>query len=805
MKEISITLFRDRCYHMWCITLLLFLFTSPVFSQDEASSIRQHFTSYQHNTYQEKVFLHTDKSVYVTGEVLWFKAYITNAADNSLSPLSSICYVEVFNEEKKPLLQAKISIDSGTGNGSFILPSFLRTGNYLVRAYTNWMKNFDPSFYFESQVTIINVAKKEQAPDTLNTAAYHAAFFPEGGNLVSGFDNTLACKITDRYGRGVEGSGSIMNDQNQPVVDFVTGHFGMGHFTFNPAKGNKYHAVVHVNNTTLNPLLPEIYASGWVMHVEDKGNTLSINVSCNIETEHNVFLFAQTRQQVKIAKSQPFVNGLATIQVDKAAIGDGITQFTIFNEKRQPVCERLYFKKPANLVQLNLNGIGQHYVPRQRVALALATSDTSTNLPGTNMSVSVYLTDPLQPQQDVNLLNYLWLTSDLRGTVESPQYYFSDTDTGSAKAADDLMLTQGWRRFAWEDVLKDANPSFSFLPEHEGHIITGRISPKVAGLTDTGIVVYLSVPGKNFRFSCGTSAESGYMRFNVDKFYGSHELIAQTNVKDSNYHLFIDNPFSENVGDTRVAPAGLQLALADAILLRSIGAQAGNSFLPARNENFTLPKLYDTTSFSGIPSKTYYLDNYTRFPTMEEVMREYVKEVHVRNRQKIFHYEVFNEPEINYFDADPLVLIDGVPVFNVNRIIEMDPLKIKKIDVTTNRFFAGKKNYDGIVSYSTYNEDLDGYQLDPNSLVLEYEGLQFKREFYAPQYDNPQQSSARIPDYRNVLYWSPEVPYINGKQGISFYTSDIPGTYVVVVQGITNSSVPVFATSTFTVLPAGVK
>ena len=118
------------------------------------------FEAYNNINYQEKVFLHTDKTVYTTGEILWFKAYITNATDNNFSSLSSICYVEVFSSDKKPLLQAKIDIDSGRGNGSFVIPSFIRTGNYLIRAYTNWMKNFDPSFYFEQPLTIINTGKK---------------------------------------------------------------------------------------------------------------------------------------------------------------------------------------------------------------------------------------------------------------------------------------------------------------------------------------------------------------------------------------------------------------------------------------------------------------------------------------------------------------------------------------------------------------------------------------------------------------------------------------------------------------------
>ena len=173
---------------------------------------------------------------------------------------------------------------------------------------------------------------------------------------------------------------------------------------------------------------------------------------------------------------------------------------------------------------------------------------------------------------------------------------------------------------------------------------------------------------------------------------------------------------------------------------------------------------FDTTLFFGKPSRQYYLDAYTRFPTMEEVMREYVKEVHVKKKDKNFRYEVFNEPYITYFNDDPLVLLDGVPVFNVNKIIDMDPLKIQKVDVVASKFFKGNQRFDGIVSYNTYNGDLDSYQLDPNSLVVEYDGLQLQREFYSPQYKTDEQLLSRKPDYRNVLYWSPDFTNQNRKK-----------------------------------------
>ena len=135
MKKFFKSFIGPKNYRNLFCTILSLFFAGNVFSQDATSVVQSMFETYNSNNYQEKVFLHTDKTVYAAGEILWFKAYIANANSNNLSSLSSICYVEIISADKKPLLQAKIDIDSGRGNGSFMIPSSIRSGNYLIRGY----------------------------------------------------------------------------------------------------------------------------------------------------------------------------------------------------------------------------------------------------------------------------------------------------------------------------------------------------------------------------------------------------------------------------------------------------------------------------------------------------------------------------------------------------------------------------------------------------------------------------------------------------------------------------------------------
>jgi hypothetical protein len=398
----------------------------------------------------------------------------------------------------------------------------------------------------------------------------------------------------------------------------------------------------------------------------------------------------------------------------------------------------------------------------------------------------VYRLDSLEPGAQNSILSYLWLSADLTGEVESPEYYFLHTDAKANEAADNLMLTQGWRRFRWEDVLKNRIPTLDFVPEVEGHVITGRISNKKSGLPAENVMAYLSAPGYRFELGTSVSNKAGLVSFDINHFYGKNEVVLLTDTrKDSAYRLDILSPFSEKV-ITRI-PAAFRPseALRQDLESRSLSMQVQNAYSGDSLQKFSFPRANDSTVFYGEPDKKYFLDEYTRFTTMEEVMREYVTGILVHRRQDRFYFRMMNDPYRQFFDDDPLILIDGVPVFDAGKIIAMDPLKVKKVELVNRKYFFGSLQASGILSYSTYNGDLEGFQLDPGALVLEYDGLQIQREFYSPVYETSAQKSIRVPDFRNLLYWSGDIrPDEQGKEHISFYTSDRPGKYLIFVQGI---------------------
>jgi hypothetical protein len=208
----------------------------------------------------------------------------------------------------------------------------------------------------------------------------------------------------------------------------------------------------------------------------------------------------------------------------------------------------------------------------------------------------------------------------------------------------------------------------------------------------------------------------------------------------------------------------------------------------------------DSVAFYGKADETYMLDAYTRFQVMEEVMREYVPGVIVRKRRDGFHFLLLDDVHHTAFTGDPMILLDGVPVFDTDRIMAFDPLKVKKLDAVTRKYYLGPAVFQGIVSYATYNGDLGGFELDPKSVVLDYEGLQQQREFYSPVYETAKQRSTRLADQRYLLYWTPTVTQqADGSGKLTFYTSDVPGRYRIVAEGLTADGEPVHAEQVFSV------
>jgi hypothetical protein len=747
-------------------------------------SLSRQLQRYSQQALAEQLFLHLDRPAYVAGEMLWFKVYAVDGTYHRPLPMSKVAYVEVLDAAQRLVLQAKIALTQAMGHGSLELPAELATGRYVVRAYTNWMKNAGPDFYFQCPITVVNTLGQAAAAPVAATKAaptYDVQFFPEGGQLVKGLPSRVAFKVTDQYGRSVAATGTVADARGTTAASFQTLKFGLGSFLLTPAAtGASYTATVRLpGGATATAKLPVVAEQGYTLLLNDESPTsLTLAVRAQLpQSGGPLRLLAHTGQQVTVTTETQFANGQAVFQVDKRQLRPGITHFTVFSG-RQPVAERLYFRRPARALAIRVNATAAAYGPRSQVKVQVGTAQAAA------LSLAVYRLDSLSAGAPADISSYLLLAADVKGYIEDAGYYFRDSSAVAQQAADNLMLTQGWRRFKWEEVLAGRHPSTPYPPELNGYLLQGRVRQGASGAPTDGVPAYLSLPGRSFWFGSASSHTGGLVQFELPHAYGLRRLVLQTNaVRDSTYRVELLSPFTS--GGAMAAPSlpPLPVRWSAALAERHLQVQVQRAFPASRPSYY--PVSTDTTAFYGRPDERYLLDDYTRFPSLEDVMREYVPGVLVRQRKDGFHFMVVDRPRHINLKENPLTLLDGLPIFDLNQLMAFDPLKIKKLEVIANRYFIGPQVYDGVVSYTTYKGDLGGYPLNPHALIEEYEMIQIPREFYAPRYDNEAQQRNRLPDLRNLLYWNPAVNLAANKpQTLTFYSSDQAGRYLVVTQGI---------------------
>lgn len=269
--------------------------------------------AYRSKHIQEKIFVHTDKEFYLAGEICWFKLYMVDANGNRPLDLSKVAYIEWMDRDNRPVLQSKIGLRDGHGDGSVYLPLTLRSGHYKLRAYTSWMKNFGVNGFFEKVLTVVNARKSAEVPAAAPAIQYVVSFFPEGGNLVEGLASTVAFKIADQYGQSTECTGVVTEDDQDTVARFQTLRAGLGSFGLTPRPGHRYRSTVRLaDGTAITTLIPAAYKEGMVMHVTEEGEDgLRVEVQSSAPAT-DIYLLADTRQSVKWA-------GAATVKEGKAS------------------------------------------------------------------------------------------------------------------------------------------------------------------------------------------------------------------------------------------------------------------------------------------------------------------------------------------------------------------------------------------------------------------------------------------------------------------------------------------------------
>jgi hypothetical protein len=557
----------------------------------------------------EKIFLQLDKPAYSKNDTLWFKAYVFDALTMGESAKSGVMYIEVADENGHVIARNMVSLIVGTGWGNIPLhEKEFPEGNYILRAYTSWMRNFDEHYVFTRAFTISSVQDEswlinssfnitrpdsvtnvkasllflqgnnrpvvaEQlqakitagkgtlyrttlttgidgvtdfnfnlpdkvAPNSVTITLVKKAkgggdvtfsvpviinrdeksdlqFMPEGGNLIAGISNRVAFKAISEEGLGIDVSGEVYNSKQQKVASFKSTHLGMGVFDLTPEAGEKYTSRISIKGKELSYTLPAVKSTGMMLHIENSADSLLVNITPTDDLQQDTasyYLIAQARGVVCYGALFNTESGAGSFTVTKSLFPTGIARFTLLNAACQPVAERIVYIDQRDGIRVKVAASKPIYGKRDSVNLAISATDKNGKPVKGNFGLAV--TDDAQVKPDStgsdNILYNLLLMDDLKGNIEHPGWYFETGDTAvKAAALDNLLLTQGWVNYNWNEVFQPLKMA-AWQPEKQ-FAVKGRMT-NAFNKPDTGAHVLL-LSTKPVLFRDTTTDKTGQFLF----------------------------------------------------------------------------------------------------------------------------------------------------------------------------------------------------------------------------------------------------------------------------------------------------
>ena len=434
------------------LSVLGVLFSLKSFAQTNIDSLLAYSSKQWASFPMEILYLQTSKSTYETGEDLWFKGYQLDAQSFALSDKSKTLYLQMINPADSVVWQEKYPIENGIVSGHVYIDEKLLEGDYLLQGYTkhSFYKNDTTGIIPARKVKIMKNISHSAVAETPQDTTFRFKMFPEGGNLVSGIPSILAFKATDGKGNPVFVEGAVYQD-NEPLIEVKSIHYGMGTVLFTPLQDKTYR--IELKNGKSYPL-PTIHSQGMVLRLikQDKKELNFMVSQSNSLPNQQIYLIGQMRGMVCcMAKGVLKDNLNISISLDNF-LYQGIAEFTLFDSQMQPIAERLVYIHPEKKLHITAEPDKERYTLREKGTIKIKITNEEGNPVRANIGVSVYDQAYNNPADPVNILSYYYLSSQIRGKIYNPAYYFDERNNGQTEGMELLLLTQGWRRYVWNTI-----------------------------------------------------------------------------------------------------------------------------------------------------------------------------------------------------------------------------------------------------------------------------------------------------------------------------------------------------------------
>jgi hypothetical protein len=751
---------------------------------------------------QERIYLHLDKPNYSFGDTIWYKAYTVIGQKHQLSALSGILYVELINPNDSLITRQILPLVSGTGWSDIPLPFNLKPGFYRLRAYTRWMRNFGPGAFDEQRIVIGGVM-----PVIAKTAEKcDVQFFPEGGELVEGVRSRVAVKAVGSNGLGKDIKGTIEDDFGNVVADFATQHLGMGAFAFVPEAGKNYHARINIaGEAYFLACLPKAKPLGYALNINNsQKDSVFIKIAVNDKTlaadkDKNFYVIAQSNGKVYYATQAKLEETVYTSAIARNRFPEGIVQFTLFSQSGEPLAERIAFmENKVDEINVSINTNSKTYNAKDKVTLNLTAKDSSNKPVTGSFSVAVINETKVSPDEnnESTILNNLLLSSELKGCVEQPNYYFTSQSGKTRSDLDLLMLTQGYRRYEWKQVLTNTagTTSPTFLPERSQELSGTITTPSGKPLPNSKITLAATKQGI---FRDTTADKNGKFTFTGLNITDTAIVVIKARKANNGSHLKIQlwQPGYPEITTTE-HPGELVTADTSNARIRYADYQKEQNDFQFKDGRMLKTVNIKARRIKPKPDMSNSSNLHGGGNADQVIMADQMgdgPDLSSRLLGKI-NFVTFGR------DGSPInmrgkvskmaVIVDGITLSgdHLNDITAADvySVEVLRSGFATN-IYGSSLPGDGALVITTKRgvPPVDPASVHPVGLVaLPYIGYYKSKSFYTPKYGSPKK--ADMPeDVRSTVYWNPNIlTDKDGKASFKYFNNDSKGTYRVVVEGI---------------------
>lgn len=735
----------------------------------------------------ESINLKTDRNLYFSGEEIYFTADYFINKNKTYPLLSNVIYLELIDiKDNSSVTQHKYKINDFNITGKLNIPRDISSGNYMLRAYTQYQRNFSSLDFSYLFLTIIN-PNSSPLPSNQSYNIDSIYIVPEGGILLKNSLNKVLIGIPESL-INKKSIYQITDESNNTVkeLDFPKQGILEVEMTFNELKQYKF--VITKNfGDKISQKLPVVFKNGIKTTIESRTDNnfnykIQIQGSASSSTKYLVKILSNDLE-TKYRKEIILNGNSYDLIISNNDFYNGINYILLTDENENIKRINSIYKTPEQTHLIEIETSKLSYKPNETIDASLIINDIPQE---ELLDVSVSVTRNGTKKEDYCFNP----TLDLRHPLLLENFFNSNPDLTNEFQSQIMVLFDNVfniESFIKSNELKKST-ELEYIPEIRDLTISGILRNKKTKEPIPNHNLYLSVLSNNPQLHIYTTRENGNFIFSLNNVYGTNEvfLCAETYTEEQNdYEILIKSTFSSDIPELGNIPVFINetnLELLNEIYVNSkIKRKFSKNEVDIKNTETKISFNLNDNKLTVLP------DNFVKLETMQELLYEIVPNIIVKKNDDKFYFKILDEN--NYMlQGTPLILVDNIPVFDPNKVMSLNPAQITKIEVIYKSYILGSHSINGIVMFSTNTENFAEIELPKSSTFISYQTLEEQTpntEFSINKVEN------NIPDFRTTLFWDPFVTIKDNETKFQFTTSDRKGSYDIVVKGF-NSSGEVF-------------